>query len=79
MSLLQPSRSYGASNLSADVRSGGRWKLSASVGVGQPNVRADVLIVQELLNRSRHDDPATNPLPETGIFDHATRDHLARF
>ena len=79
MSLLQPSRSYSAPNLTANVRGGSRWKLSAPVGVGQPNVRADVLMVQILLNRSRSDDPAIDPLPETGVFDHATRMRLAHF
>ena len=57
----------------------GRWKLSAPVGVGQPNVRRDVLIVQQMLNRFRHDDPSPTSLPETGVFDHATRHRLASF
>ena len=57
----------------------GRWTISAPVGPGQPNRRGDVLIVQQLLNRARQDDPHGATLVEDGEFGSQTQSRLLRF
>lgn len=56
-----------------------RWNLAAPVGTGQPNQYRNVLIVQQLLNRSRNDDPHGVPLIEDGLFGPKTRIRMEQF
>ncbi|MFZ4833980.1 glucosaminidase domain-containing protein [Rouxiella sp. Mn2063] len=55
-----------------------RWRLRASVGIGQPNYRDDVIKIQMLLNRASEDNHLEH-LNEDGIFGIKTSARLAEF
>ena len=56
-----------------------QWTLSQAVGIGQPNQRRDMLIVQKLLNRSRNDELRAVSLKEDGLFGPLTQARLEDF